>query len=54
MNTIFVCTNTHTNISTMYSSGHTGSLGKSAYSVNVIPLTGPKVNGIKRHLPMLR
>lgn len=46
MNIIFVCGNTHTNISSMYSSSHNGSLGKSAYSGNRIPLTGPKVNGI--------
>lgn len=38
----------------MYSSSHISSLGKSAYSGNMIPLTGPKVNGIKSHLTIVR
>lgn len=45
MNVIFLCVSTHTNISTRYSSSHIGSLGKSAYSGNMMLLTGPKVNG---------
>lgn len=32
MNIIFLCVNTHTNMSTKYSSSDIGSLGNSAYS----------------------
>lgn len=54
MNIIFLCVKTHTNRSTMYRSGRIGSLGKSAYSGNMIALTGPQVSGIQGHLPLVR